>query len=112
MAPPWPFKRKSKELEESPAPVAYELGDDSSAKALADKSHVENNDFKAAMAALSTPHLNTEIPVINELSVQSEDKVSVHVQSSDGYWYLKAPDGSFGSIPFIKLEDGTFKPYE
>ena len=66
MVPPWPFKKKSKESEESPAPVAYELGDDSSAKALADKSHVENNDFKAAMAALSTPHLNTETPVIND----------------------------------------------
>ncbi len=111
MAPPWPFKKKSQEREESPSPIAYELGDDSSAKTLADKSHVESSDFKAAMAALSTPHLETT-PSDSADSSPSEESASVHVQSSDGYWYLQAPDGTFDPTPHIKLEDGSFKPYE
>jgi len=110
MAPPWPFKKKKQETEISPAPVAYELGDGSSAKTLADKSHVESTDFKAAMAALSTPHLDTATPEA-DLNAQSESNTPVHVQSSDGYWYLKAADGSFEPTPYVKLEDGSFKPH-
>jgi hypothetical protein len=105
MTPPWPFKKKAAPQEETAQPVAYDRDQDGSAATLNDKSHVENQDFKAAMAALSTPHLETS---------SGEQKVPTnaeYVQSGDGYWYLKKADGSYDPTPYVKSEDGSFSPY-
>lgn len=105
MTPPWPFKKKAAPEEQPEKPISYERGQDDASATLEDKSHVENQDFKAAMAALSTPHLETSTKV-PEVPTTLE-----YVQSGDGYWYLKKADGTYDPTPYVKSEDGNYVPY-
>ncbi len=104
MTPPWPFKKAAPQ-EETAQPVSYDRGQDGAVATLNDKSHVENQDFKAAMAALSTPHLDASS------GEKKEPDNAEYVQSGDGYWYLKKADGSYDHTPYVKSEDGSFTPY-
>ena len=103
MPPLWPFKKKAVAEEKSPAPIAYDRNDDRAATILTDTSHTDNQDYKAAMAALSNPHLDE--PTEQASAVPEKE----YVQSNDGYWYLKKADGSFESEIYVKNEDGTYQ---
>jgi len=105
MTPLWPFKKKAVAEEQSPAPISYDRNDDSAAKILSDTAHTDSQDYKAAMAALSNPHL--EAPTEQTSTVPEKE----YVQSNDGYWYLKKADGSFEPETYVKNEDGTYRPY-
>ncbi len=139
MAPIWPFKKKpvavaEKEIVKS----TYSRGGDSAASdSLADRSHVEDDSFKAAMASLSTPHIaaveggniaptseTTTSPVLDSspITVKEEtnqvNKEEVREESdgnwvnhSDGYWYLQKPDGSFLPTPHVKDSSGDITPF-
>ena len=102
---PWPFKKKEVAEEQSPTPIAYDRNDDSAAKILSDTTHIDNQDYKAAMAALSKPTL--EAPVEQASAVLEKE----YVQSNDGYWYLKKADGSFEPEAYVKNGDGTSQPF-
>ena len=105
MPPLWPFKKKTVAEEQSPVQISYERSDDHSAKALADTSHTDNQDFKAAMAALANPTLETPAEQVSAVPEKE------YVQSNDGYWYLKKADGSFEPEAYLKNDDGTFRAY-
>ncbi|HJL59975.1 MAG TPA: hypothetical protein QF621_06460 [Candidatus Thalassarchaeaceae archaeon] len=109
----WPFKKKAAEPEEQKI-VTYSKDDNSADELLADRSHVEDEQYKAALDLLTTPHLDeseggkpSEIEVVDT----KETSENNYVQSGDGYWYLKKEDGSFDSTAYIKNDDGTFSPY-
>ena len=105
MPPPWPFKKKEVAEEQSPAPITYNRNDDSAAKILSDTTHTDNQDYKAAMAALSKPTLETPAEQVSAVPKKE------YIQSNDGYWYLKKPDGSFEPEAYVKNEDGTYQPF-
>ena len=105
MTPLWPFKKKAVVEEQPPSSIAYDRNTDHSAKILADTSNTDNQDYKAAMAALSNPHL--EAPTEQSSAVPERE----YIQSNDGYWYLKSADGSFETEAYVKNEDGTFQPF-
>lgn len=105
MPPLWPFKKKAVADEQPPAPIAYDRNNDHAAEILADTSHTDSQDYKAAMAALSNPHLEEtteQTPAVPEKE---------YVQSNDGYWYSKKADGSFEPEVYVKNEDGTYRLY-
>ena len=108
----WPFKKAAKP--EEPKVVTYSKDDTSAEDLLADRSHVEDEQYKAALDLLTKPHL--EVPESGKPSevevVDAEPTLdSNYEQSDDGYWYLKKNDGSYDSTAHIKNEDGTFTPY-
>ena len=108
----WPFKKAAKPEEQKV--VTYSKDDSSAEELLADRSHVEDEQYKAALDLLTKPHL--EVPESGKPSevevVDAEPNlVSDYEQSDDGYWYLKKDDGSYDSTAYIKNEDGTFTPY-
>ena len=103
MSPLWPFKKKAVVEEQPPSSVAYDRNNNHSSKISADTSHTDNQDYKAAMAALSNPHLGA--PTEQTSAVPEKE----YVQSNDGYWYLKKADGSFEPETYVKNEDGTYQ---
>lgn len=99
--PIWPFKNKASKLaEESPAPIAYSIGEENTAEELSDTSHKEDSDYKAAMALFGGS---------NEEG--SKDAKGEWINHTDGYWYLKKPDGSFEPIPHLEDAEGNKVPF-
>ena len=93
----------------APEPVFYARGDGGQpSEAVSDRSHLESEDYQAAMYALAIPHLSAEEEADIAGSTETEPE---WMQSSDGHWYLKQDDGSYDRTPHTKQEDGTFKPY-
>ncbi|MDG1541918.1 MAG: hypothetical protein P8Q39_03650 [Candidatus Thalassarchaeaceae archaeon] len=127
MAGIWPFKKKAAEAEKQKI-VTYSKDDHHAEEIMADRSHIEDSQYQAALDLLTNPHLGevssddvTKSEVVatkqNEETVDLLDTVSAgatednYEQSSDGYWYLKKDDGSFDPTAYVKADDGSFSPY-
>ena len=127
MAGIWPFKKKAAEAEGQKI-VTYSKDDHHAEEIMLDRSHIEDEQYQAAIDLLTNPHLGKEsagevvkTEVVdtqqNEETVDLVDTVSgggtgrEYVQSGDGYWYLKNDDGSFDEAAYVKSEDGSFSPY-
>ncbi len=136
----WPFKKKAAAAEQ-PKVVIYSKGDTHADEILADRSHIEDDQYKAALDLLTKPHLGGESggviagKSVIEAGAETPDLLGVgvpegqpapapqerddvkpadgegFVQSSDGYWYRKKPDGTYDATAHIRGEDGTFTPY-
>ena len=92
----WPFKRKSlPQIEESPQPKLYSRGDEATAESLADKSHTNAENYKAAM----------------QLFGESQPEQVEWINHTDGYWYQKNSDGSFNPVPHILDAEGNKIPF-
>ncbi|MDC3291168.1 hypothetical protein OAV27_01605 [Euryarchaeota archaeon] len=127
MAGIWPFKKKAAEAEKQKI-VKYSKDDNHAEEIMADRSHIEDDQYQAALDLLTTPHLGevssgevakSEVVATkkNEETVDLLDVVSAgttkdnYEQSGDGYWYLKKDDGSFDPTAYVKADDGSFNPY-
>ena len=127
MAGIWPFKKKSAEAEKQKI-VTYSKDDHHAEEIMADRSHIEDDQYQAALDLLTKPHLGKESSgevAKSEVVETEQDKETVDLlgtvsagatennyeQSSDGYWYLKKDDGSFDSTAYVKDDDGSFSPY-
>jgi hypothetical protein len=127
----WPFKKKSPEAAGQKI-VTYSKDDDNAEEILTDRSHIEDDQYQAALDLLTNPHLGEEssgevAPNIVVESSQNEENVDLlatvtdgeseaeseaeYEESSDGYWYLKNDDGTFEETAYVKGEDGSFSPY-
>ena len=94
--PFWPFKRKSlPQIEESPHPKLYSRGDEDTAESLADKSHTDAANYKAAM----------------QLFGESQPEQVEWIHHTDGYWYQKNSDGSFNPVAHILDAEGNKIPF-
>lgn len=127
MAGIWPFKKKAAEAEKQKI-TTYSKDDHHAEEIMADRSHIEDDQYQAALDLLTKPHLGEESggevvksEVVatkqNEETVDLLDTVSAgatennYEQSGDGYWYLKKDDGSFDPTAYVKSDDGSFSPY-
>lgn len=127
MAGIWPFKKKAAEVEGQKI-VTYSKDDHHAEGIISDRSHIEDDQYQAAIDLLTKPHLGkksagevvkTEVVDTqqNEGTVDLVDTVSgggterEYVLGGDGYWYLKNDDGSFDQTAYVKFEDGSFSPY-
>ncbi len=126
MAGIWPFKKKAAEAEGQKI-VTYSKDDHHAEEIMSDRSHIEGDQYQAAIDLLTNPHLGKEsagevvkTEVVdtqqNEEIVDLVDTVGGGIeleyeQSDDGYWYLKNADGSFDETAYVKSEDGSFSPY-
>ena len=109
----WPFKKKAPEPEGQKI-VTYSAEDSSAEELLSDRSHIEDEKYKAALDLLTKPHIeNPEAGDISVVEVLNSDVSSSleYVQSYDDYWYLKKEDGSFDHQPYVKNEDGSYSEY-
>ena len=125
MAPIWPFgkKKKPQQLDEEPVQtIVYRKEASQSEQTLADNSHRESADYKAAVSLFgdgSTTVKRAEEQsqfyegIVNSSSNTSEPKSEfTWFHHSDGYHYKKMADGSYDSVPHTKLSDGSFVPYQ
>ena len=122
MPPFWPFKRSKSGEDEGPGTVEYDRDEDT-AETLADRSHVEDEGYQAAMNLLENPHLGA--PAQGEAVAQiiveadetfvapavSERDPARYTKSGDSYWYYQNEDGTYEPEPHVKNPDGTFTPY-
>ena len=135
----WPFKKKSVEAEGQKI-VTYSKDDDNAEKIMTDRSHIEDDQYQAALDLLTKPHLGKEssgevVPTKVVESPQNQETVDLlatvsdaeseaesgaesedeseaeYEESSDGYWYLKNDDGTFEETAYVKGDDGSFSPY-
>ena len=111
----WPFKKKAAEPEGQKV-VTYNRDDSHAEGVLSDRSHVEDDDYKAALDLLTKPHLGGEAgkEIISQTVIESDDDNEAEMdyqQGTDGYWYMKNSDGSFEPTAYIKGDDGSFAPY-
>ncbi len=123
----WPFKKKSPEAEGQKI-VTYSKDDDNAEEILTDRSHIEDDQYQAALDLLTNPHLGEEssgevAPNKVVESRQNEETVDLlatvsdaeseaeYEESSDGYWYLRNDDGTFEDTAYVQEEDGSFSPY-
>lgn len=81
---------------------------------LSDRSHIEDEQYKAALDLLTKPHIENpeggDLSVVEVLNSDASSSLE-YVQSDDGYWYLKKEDGSFNHQPYVKNEDGSYSEY-
>ena len=89
MPPFWPFKRSKSGEDEGPRTVEYDR-DENTAETLADRSHVEDEGYQAAMNLLENPHLGA--PEICRASWR--ERVSITVVAG----YINRTDNAVGSI--------------
>lgn len=123
----WPFKKKSVEAEGQKI-VTYSKDDHHAEEIMTDRSHIESDQYQAALDLLTHPHLGgessgaaAETNVVesprNEETVDLLETVSgdelggEYEMSDDGYWYLKNDDGTFEKTAYVKAVDGSFSPY-
>mgnify|MGYP000161189124 CR=1 FL=1 len=113
MARIWPFKKKAAEPEGLKV-VEYDGSEDTASETLADRSHVEDDQFKAALDLLTNPHLGApeggEATGSTVVEVDGSEKSNFE-KSEDGYYYRKNSDGSFDPKAHTKNDDGTYSPY-
>ena len=124
MAPLWPFGKKKQPLmldEPEPEPIVYRKDTDSSQEVLADNSHRESVDYKAAVSLFGNG--DTTVKRAEEQSQYYEGIVDAAVPNAsapqhtwihhtDGYHYKQFSDGAFDSQPHQKNPDGTYTPYQ
>nr|AIF17358.1 hypothetical protein [uncultured marine group II/III euryarchaeote KM3_77_D11]AIF17501.1 hypothetical protein [uncultured marine group II/III euryarchaeote KM3_77_F08] len=127
MAGIWPFKKKSAEAEKQKI-VTYSKDDHHAEEIMADRSHIEDDQYQAALDLLTNPHLGKESSgevAKSEVVATEQDEETVDLldtvsagatedeyeQSDDGYWYIKKDDGSFHQTAHVKADDGSFSPY-
>ncbi len=122
MPPFWPFKRSKSGEDEGPGTVEYDRDEDT-AETLADRSHVEDEGYQAAMNLLENPHLGAPAQgeVVSQTIVEAEETFVEQVgserdparysQSGDSYWYYQNEDGTYEPEPHVKNADGSFAPY-
>lgn len=138
MAGLWPFKKKSPPRKEAEV-ITYTKNDTHAEEILSDRSHVEDDQFKAALDLLTKPHLGGEAggeiiqKTVIDVGEETPDLLQTGVpegapapestatasspdegefeQSGDGYWYRKKADGSYDPEAYVKQEDGSFTPY-
>ena len=124
MPPFWPFgKKKEPEMLDEPEPltVVYRKGAVETQEVLADNSHRESVDYKAAVSLFG----NGEATVkrAEEQSQFYEGIVDAATPTvtapeytwnhhTDGYHYKRFTDGAFDSQPHQKNPDGTYSPYQ
>tara|TARA_B110000116_G_scaffold271856_1_gene293986 strand:- start:61 stop:432 length:372 start_codon:yes stop_codon:yes gene_type:complete len=117
----WPFKKKSVEAEGQKI-VTYSKDDHQAEEIMTDRSHIEDDQYQAALDLLTKPHLGgessgaaAETNVVdssqNEGTVSDDELEGEYEESDDGYWYLKNDDGTFEETAHVKAEDGSFSPY-
>lgn len=117
----WPFKKKSVEAEGQKI-VTYSKDDHQAEEIMTDRSHIEDDQYQAALDLLTKPHLggessgaDAETNVVdspqNEGTVSDDESEGEYEESDDGYWYLKNDDGTFEETAHVKAEDGSFSPY-
>ena len=84
MAGIWPFKKQAAEPK-VPKIVEYDGSEDTASETLADRSHVEDAEYKAALDILTNPHLG--VPEAGEAvekgSLESDGTRSRNVEKSD-----------------------------
>lgn len=113
MAGIWPFKKQAAEPK-GPKIVEYDRSEDTASETLADRSHVEDAEYKAALNLLTDPHLGAPEAgeAVGKVVVELDGSESSNFEKSDdGYYYRKNSDGSFDPKPHTINDDGTFSPY-
>ena len=125
MTPPfWPFKSKKPDEEILPESKIIEYGvseTNETEKFLEDRSHLEDENYKLAMEKLvsnSTEEPNSadfDKEIVEDAAISNQtalDEAGDWVENEDdGYWYRKMNDGNWDPVAYVKLEDGSFKPY-
>ena len=125
MTPPfWPFKSKKPDEEIIPESRIIEYGmseTNETEKFLDDRSHLEDENYKLAMDKLGFNP--TEEPNSTDIDEKTVEDVKISNEAAldetgdwvenedDGYWYRKMNDGNWDPVAYVKLEDGSFKPY-
>ena len=113
MAGIWPFKKQAAEPK-GPKIVEYDGSEDTASETLADRSHVEDAEYKAALDILTNPHLGVPEAgeAVEKVVVELDGTESSNFEKSDdGYYYRKNSDGSFDPNPHTINDDGSFSPY-
>ena len=122
MPPFWPFKRSKSGEGEGPGTVEYDRDEDT-AETLADRSHVEDEGYQAAMNLLENPHLGAPAQgeAVSQTIVEADETLVApavserdparYTKSGDSYWYYQNEDGTYEPEPHVKNPDGTFTPY-
>ena len=113
MAGIWPFKKQAAEPK-GPKIVEYDGSEDTASETLADRSHVEDAEYKAALDILTNPHLGVPEAgeAVGKVVVELDGTESSNFEKSDdGYYYRKNSDGSFDPNPHTINDDGSFSPY-
>jgi hypothetical protein len=83
----WPFKKKSVEAEGQKI-VTYSKDDDNAEKIMTDRSHIEDDQYQAALDLLTKPHLGKEssgevVPTKVVESPQNQETVDLLATVSD-----------------------------
>lgn len=124
MAPFWPFnKKKEPEMLDDPVPqtVVYRKDSVATQELLADNSHRESVDYKAAVSLFGNGEETVKraeeqsqyyegIVDAAPTSVVSPDFTWIH--HTDGYHYKKFSNGTFDAQPHQKSQDGTYTPHQ
>jgi len=124
MAPLWPFgKKKQPQMldEPEPQPIVYRKNSEVTQEVLADNSHRESVDYKAAVSLFGNGDTTVKraeeqsqfyegIVDSSSLPVATEEFKWIH--HTDGYHYKQFTSGVFDSVPHQKSTDGSYAPYQ
>lgn len=124
MAPLWPFGKKKQPLmldEPEPQPILYRKNSESSPEVLADNSHRESVDYKAAVSLFGNGDTTVKRAVeqsqfyeglVDSASLPVATEKYTWIHHTDGYHYKQFASGTFDSVPHQKNADGTYAPYQ
>ncbi len=123
MAPLWPFGKKKQPLmldEPEPEPIVYRKDTDSSQEVLADNSHRESVDYKAAVSLFGNGATTVKRAeeqsqfyegIVDSPTTPAAVEKFTWIHHTDGYHYKQFANGRFDSVPHQKKSDGTYAPY-
>ncbi|MCP2505159.1 MAG: hypothetical protein NLN65_07690 [Candidatus Poseidoniaceae archaeon] len=124
MAPIWPFGKKKQLLmldEPEPEPIIYRKNTENAEEVLADTSHRESVDYKAAVSLFGNGDTTVKraeeqsqfyegLVDSSQLSQAAETFTWVH--HTDGYHYKQFTGGAFDPVAHQKSADGIYTPYQ
>ena len=124
MAPLWPFGKKKQPLmldEPEPEPIMYRKNTEATEEVLADTSHRDSVDYKAAVSLFGNGDTTVKraeeqsqfyegLVDSSTLPVAAETFTWVH--HTDGYHYKQLESGAFDPVPHEKSADGAYTPYK
>ena len=124
MPPFWPFgKKKEPEMLDEPEPltVVYRKGAVETQEVLADNSHRESVDYKAAVSLFGNGEATVKRAeeqsqyydgIVDAATPTVTAPEHTWIHHTDGYHYKRLADGAFDSQPHQKNPDGTYSPYQ
>ena len=124
MAPLWPFGKKKEPLmldEPEPEPIVYRKNAEETEESLADTSHRESVDYKAAVSLFGNGVTTVKRAeeqsqfyegLVDSSSLPEASEEFTWVHHTDGYHYKQLSSGTFDPVAHQKNADGTYTPYQ